>query len=49
MFGITAGYLLLAERLSLRQWIGAVVLVAVVGAAAIMRRAPSPLITPPVG
>jgi len=38
VFGITAGYLLLAERLTLRQWIGAGVVVGAVGAATLFRK-----------
>jgi drug/metabolite transporter (DMT)-like permease len=41
VFGITAGYLLLAERLSARQYIGAGIVVAAVMAGAILRRQPT--------
>jgi drug/metabolite transporter (DMT)-like permease len=37
-FGIAAGHLLLAERLTVRQWIGAGVVVAAVGAATMVRK-----------
>jgi probable blue pigment (indigoidine) exporter len=38
VFGITAAYLLLAERLTIRQWIGACVVVGAVGAATLVRK-----------
>jgi probable blue pigment (indigoidine) exporter len=38
VFGITAGYLLLAERFSARQWLGASVVVAAVSTATLVRR-----------
>lgn len=37
VFGITAGYVLLAERLTVRQWIGAGIVVAAVAAATLVR------------
>jgi probable blue pigment (indigoidine) exporter len=39
VFGITAGCLLLAERLTIRQWIGAGIVVAAVAAATLVRKA----------
>jgi drug/metabolite transporter (DMT)-like permease len=38
VFGIAAAYLLLAERLTVRQWIGACVVVGAVGAATLVRK-----------
>jgi drug/metabolite transporter (DMT)-like permease len=41
VFGVTAGYLLLAEHLSTRQYIGAGIVVAAVVAAGVLRREPA--------
>jgi drug/metabolite transporter (DMT)-like permease len=42
VFGVAAGYLLLAERLSSRQWFGAGLVLAAVGAATLLRRRDTP-------
>ncbi len=41
VFGITAGYLLLAERLTSGQWLGCGIVVVAVSVAAFLRRQPS--------
>ena len=42
VFGVAAGYLMLAERLSGRQWFGAGLVLAAVGAATLLRRHQAP-------